>query len=247
MAVSGTAGDPAAQRLQNPYSSLPDWFYPASVVFFLGLFALYGLWVTFFNFKAAAYGPYLSPFNSPLVEGRVLPPALWIAWVPLGFRLTCYYYRKAIFRGFWFHPRSCARNEPRRGAYFGETRFFLFNNLHRFMLYLAVAQIVILWYDLFVAFYYRGQPHFGLGNALMLVNVVCLSGYTFGCHALRHLAGGGTDCLSCVRTRYQLWKGVTVLNVNHAVWAWVSMFTVWGTDVYIRLLANGVIPHQGWV
>src|SRR5438132_135563 len=63
--------------------------------------------------------------------------------------------------------------------------------------------------------------------------------------ALRHLFGG-TDCFSCHRVRYQLWKGVTVLNVNHEAWAWASMLSVWGTDVYIRLLIHGVIPHGPW-
>ena len=48
------------------------------------------------------------------------------------------------------------------------------------------------------------------------------------------------------RARYTLWKGVTILNVRHDRWAWVSMFTVWGTDVYIRLLMHGVLPHAAW-
>jgi hypothetical protein len=39
---------------------------------------------------------------------------------------------------------------------------------------------------------------------------------------------------------------VTVLNVNHEVWAWASMLSVWATDVYIRLLIHGVIPHGPW-
>jgi hypothetical protein len=249
--TSPAAGQPARERLQNPYSRLPDWFYPANVVFWLGLFVVYSTFVVFYDWNTPAhYHSYLSPFNSPEVVGRVLPVAMWVAWVPLVFRFTCYYYRKAYFRGFLFHPRSCAHTEPARGTYFGETRFWFFNNLHRFALYLTVAQVIILWYDLIQAFWsqagFQGGPHFGFGTALMLANVICLSGYTFGCHALRHLVGGGKDCLSCVKTRYRLWKGVTVLNVNHAVWAWVSMFTVWGTDVYIRLLVHGVIPHGAW-
>ncbi len=30
-----------------------------------------------------------------------ISPALLILIFPLGFRLTCYYYRKAYYRGFW--------------------------------------------------------------------------------------------------------------------------------------------------
>ena len=35
-------------------------------------------------------------------------PALLILIFPLGFRLTCYYYRKAYYRSFWLAPPACA-------------------------------------------------------------------------------------------------------------------------------------------
>jgi hypothetical protein len=78
----------------------------------------------------------------------------------------------------------------------------------------------------------------------MALNVVLLASYTFGCHSLRHLVGGGVDCFSCARggqARYQLWRGVSRLNSNHMLWAWCSLFSVALTDVYIRLCAMGVI------
>ncbi len=236
-------------RARNPYSVLPNWVYPTLVVVLLSAFSVYAAWVVLF-FPNGRYGPYLSPFTSPeihvTVAGFAIPTGIWIFWVPLGFRLSCYYYRKAIFRGYLWHPRSCAAHEPGRGTYRGETRFFLYNNLHRFALYVTVAQVAVLWYDAIAAFVFGAGLHLGLGNLLLLVNVVCLSAYTFGCHALRHLAGGGLDCLSCHRVRHQLWRGVTVLNVRHDLWAWISMFTVWGMDLYIRLLLTGVIPHGAW-
>ena len=133
------------------------------------------------------------------------------------------------------------------GDYRGETGFWAFNNLHRFALYAITLQMAFLWYDVLAQFAYRGSFHLGLGSLVMLVNVVCLTGYTFGCHALRHLVGGSRDCLSCSRVRLQLWRGVTVLNVRHDRWAWVSLFSVLGTDIYIRLLILGVLPHANWV
>jgi len=83
----------------------------------------------------------------------------------------------------------------------------------------------------------------------MLLNVVLLTGYTFGCHSFRHLIGGKLDCFSCdddnkPRTRYNLWARVTVLNGRHGTWAWLSLFTVATTDIYIRwLAANPDITH----
>src|SRR5262249_17277493 len=82
----------------------------------------------------------LSPFYSRLI---VLPasrawisPALLILWAPGGFRVTCYYYRKAYYRAFFLDPPGCGVGEPghycglRRGPqYRGETRWLLFQNL----------------------------------------------------------------------------------------------------------------------
>jgi len=74
--------------------------------------------------------------------------------------------------------------------------------------------------------------------------VVLLTGYTFGCHAWRHLAGGRLDCFSCsasAQASHKLWRGVTRLNEHHMFWAWVSMISVGVTDLYIRLVAAGNI------
>lgn len=252
MALSQPAQGAAGAKptvVRNPYSSRPNWFYPAAVVVFFTAFIVYATAVGLLE-TSGRYGPYLSPFFSPeiyvRVGGLLIPPGIWIAPFPLAFRLTCYYYRKAYFRSYLWHPRSCAVPEPDRGTYRGETRFWIFNNLHRFALYLIVIQLAILLYDVIASFIDHGGFHFGLGNVILVINFLLLFGYTFGCHALRHVVGGGEDCFSCHRARHQLWKGVTVLNVRHEFWAWASMFSVWGTDVYIRLLIHGVIPHAGW-
>lgn len=244
-------GTEAAQagKVQNPYSSRPNWFYPTVVVVALTTFAVYAALVGLFE-KTGRFGPYLSPFFSPEVNVRIggflVPPGIWIAPFPLAFRITCYYYRKAIFRGYLWHPRACAVREPGRGKYRGETRFWIYNNLHRFALYLILVQTAILCYDAVRAFVPDGGFHFGLGNVVLVVNVFCLACYTLGCHSMRHLVGGGKDCFSCHRVRHRLWRGVTVLNLRHETWAWVSMFTVWATDLYLRLLIHGVIPAGAW-
>jgi hypothetical protein len=238
------------QVVRNPYSSLPNWLYPTFVVVILSLFGVYTAWVVLFQ-PVAQFGPYLSPFESPLITLGGIPPGIFVIWAPLVFRATCYYYRKAYFRSFFWHPRSCAVGEPRRGDYHGETRFpWVLNNLHRFAFYVIVVQVVFLIFDAILAFRFGGRFGIGLGTLLMAVNLVLLGGYTFGCHALRHLAGGELDCFSCsrsARARFQLWKGITILNVRHDRWAWASLFSVWLTDVYIRVLMHGWIVDPHWI
>ena len=252
MAVSEPAArtEDARQAVRNPYSVLPNWLYPTFVVLGLSAFGVYSAWVVLFQPPGQA-GPYLSPFDSPLIRVGLIPAGLFVVWAPLTFRLTCYYYRKAYFRSFFWHPRSCAVPEPHRGAYRGETAFpWVLNNLHRFAFYATFVQVLFLWFDAVVAFDFNGRFGIGFGSLLMLVNVVLLSGYTFGCHALRHLAGGGLDCFSCSRTarvRWRLWKGVSVLNVRHDRWAWASLFSVLLTDVYIRLLMQGWLSDVRWI
>ncbi len=251
MAVTDSSAPPreTRHRVLNPYSSLPNWLYPTFVVVALSAFGIFAAWVVFFQNRGDFY-PYLSPFYSPLIHVGPIPPGVWVAWAPLAFRLTCYYYRKAYFRSFFWHPRSCAVDEPKR-RYRGETVFpWVLNNFHRFAFYATVVQVAFLWYDAVVAFDFHGRFGVGLGSAIMLVNVLLLSGYTFGCHAFRHLAGGGLDCFSCsttARARYRLWKGVSVLNVRHDRWAWASLFSVATTDIYIRLLIAGVLLDPRWI
>ena len=253
MAVSERATNTRAavrQAVRNPYSVLPNWLYPTLVVTILSVFGVYTAWVVLLQ-PVAQFGPYLSPFESPLITLGRVPPGIFVVWAPLVFRATCYYYRKAYFRSFFWHPRSCAVGEPRRGAYHGETRFpWVLNNLHRFAFYVIVVQVLFLLFDAIVAFRFGGRFGVGLGTVLMAVNLVLLGGYTFGCHALRHLAGGELDCFSCsrsARARFQLWKGITVLNIKHDRWAWASLFSVWFTDVYIRLLMTGFLHDPRWI
>src|SRR6476659_4633739 len=58
----------------------------------------------------------LSPMYSPLLllpdwVPKWISPAMLILWMPGGFRLTCYYYRKAYYRAFFLDPVACAVGE----------------------------------------------------------------------------------------------------------------------------------------
>ena len=84
----------------------------------------------------------------------------------------------------------------------------------------------------------------GLVCKSLLGNAALLTGYSLSCHSLRHLMGGKLDCFSCSRraqVRYSLWQRLTSLNRNHMGWAWISLISVSLADVYVRLLALGVI------
>ena len=108
---------------------------------------------------------------------------------PLGFRLTCYYYRKAYYRSFWLSPPACAVAEP-HAKYTGETRFpLILQNVHRYFFYLGVVLALILTYDAVIAFRDRQGDwgHMGLGTLLLLVNAVLLWAYTLSCHSCRHI------------------------------------------------------------
>jgi hypothetical protein len=221
-----------------------------------GLFGIYVLAVLLFDFHNPRAEPYLSPFFSPLfpapsVLGVVISPGFFVLWSPLAFRASCYYYRKAYYRAF-FAPPTCGISPPtvfQRLKYKGETVFpMVLSNLHRFALYTAILNIAFLLVDVVVSLYILGHLYIGLGTLLLAFNVLMLSAYTFGCHAFRHLAGGSLDCYSCTwaaRTRRSLWEKVTYLNERHGLFALVSLFTVWGSDVYIRLLIHGAFsdPH----
>jgi hypothetical protein len=202
--------------------------------------------------------PYLSPFYSPCLGDCVkgssdfgqpfgwfpLSAALIILIFPLGFRLTCYYYRKAYYRAFWLSPPACGVAEP-HSTYTGETRFpLILQNIHRWFWYATFVVALILTWDVVLAFGPApGESdgvHMGLGTLLMLANVVLIWLYQLSCHSCRHIVGGRLRHFSKHPVRYKLWTWVSKLNARHGQFAWYSLFSVALVDLYIFLLAAGV-------
>jgi hypothetical protein len=193
---------------------------------------------------------YLSPLFSPLIAPEWLPtwlsPGLFILWIPLGFRATCYYYRKAYYRFYFADPPGCAVAEPTiHRRYRMEVALpFILQNLHRLFLYLAFIPLFFLWLDALFSLRDGGQWRIGLGVVILAGNALLLTGYSLSCHSLRHLVGGNLDCFSCTRrtqARHGAWQWLTSLNRHHMAWAWASLITVTFADVYVRLVAIGVI------
>jgi hypothetical protein len=232
----------------------PWWIQPGIIASGFGLFIGYTLfsaliWEPVFGVAYEVDG-YLSPFFSPLIRPDWLPwwfsPAILILWIPLGFRTTCYYYRKAYYRSYFADPPACAVGEPTiHRRYAMERAFpFILQNIHRYFLYLAFIPLFFLWIDVPLSLFNTGQFRIGLGTVLLGVNAFLLTVFSFSCHSMRHLTGGRLDCFSCgvaARVRYGAWQRLTGLNEDHMVWAWVSLASVALADLYVRLLAWGVL------
>ena len=201
---------------------------------------------------------YLTPYYSPCVSdgcipaashfGQYLPDHPLIPYAALTlpflllFRLTCYYYRKAYYRSFWLAPAACAVPEP-HATYNGETRFpLVMQNVHRYFFYVAVIISVINTYDAIVAFRHPTDGFVvGVGNFVLLANVVLLWCYTLSCHSCRHVMGGRLTHFSKHPVRYRLWTWVSALNTRHATFAWITLGTLILTDLYVALVASGTI------
>jgi hypothetical protein len=233
------------------------------------IYTTWALWQGDHYYAGHVGAPYLSPMYEPIlwaksgVVGGVdashawfgewpswwpkfLPPspAMLILVFPLSFRMSCYYYRKAYYRSYAGSPPGCAVG-PLAGTrrYNGETKLLLIQNLHRFALYAALVFIVFLGMGAIKSFSLNGKLGVGVGSLIMTVNVLLIAAYTFGCHSLRHLVGGRKDCMSCGKNTlsYATWNKVSWFNARHMQFAWLSLFSVGLTDLYIRLVSMGVI------
>ena len=234
------------------------WTTPIIVFLVLSSFIVYSTWAAF---QGAYYefGPYLSPFYSPLLFGESehawfrgpadwlpISPALLILWAPGGFRLTCYYYRGAYYKAFWADPPACTVGEPRK-SYLGERSFpLILQNVHRYFLYLALIFLFFLAIDVWKALWFTnaatGEKEFGIGvgTLVLALNVGLLGSYTLGCHSLRHLVGGGLTQISKRPVRHGLYTGVSSFNRRHMLFAWLSLFSVGFADLYVRMCAMGI-------
>jgi hypothetical protein len=210
------------------------WVYPLTTFVVFTAFVIYA---TIRAFMGSHYyqAPYLSPLYSPCLGDCVkgssdfgqpfgwwpLSAALIVLIFPLGFRMSCYYYRK---------------------AYSGETRLpLILNNIHRYFWYAAVVVSLILTYDTVLTFRDEHDHwfHMGLGSLVFLVNIVLIWLYTLSCHSCRHVVGGRLRHFSKHPVRYKAWTWVSKLNTNHARFAWLSLFSVAFADLYVLLISSG--------
>lgn len=211
----------------------------------------------------------LSPFFVPMLFGDSVhawfgafpswwprlfrSPAMLILWAPLGFRVTCYYFRRAYYTAFFQDPTACAVAEGKED-YEGESNWLIWQNLHRYFLYLALVFAVLLWYDVWVAIthWHDGSWQITVGTLVLAVDAFLITGYTLSCHSFRYLVGGNQRCFTCpanggtrreeknLKTvQYGLWTFVSRLNLSHPVWAWLSLYMVAFADFYVWMCATG--------
>lgn len=256
----------SAGRAQIPQRTLRTdrWWVP-TVLTNLGL-AAFVIYATVRAFWGSAYWVadyhYLTPFYSPCVSkgcipeashfGQYLPDVWWLPYAAFSlpflllFRLTCYYYRKAYYRSVWQSPRDALWPNPIRhtpgdqaAARHAEPAPLLL--LHR-RHHLADQHL-------------RRDPGlplptgfgFGLGNVILVVNVILLWTYTVSCHSCRHVTGGRLKHFSKHPVRYWMWTQVSKLNTRHMLFAWITLGTLVLTDFYVMLVASGTISDLRFI
>src|SRR5689334_5146388 len=160
--MTAGVGAPARARISARTLRNDRWWL-APLVTNLGL-ATFVIYAGVRSFVRSAYWVadyhYLTPFYSPCLSDSCVPGSSHFGtpfgalpgWIPLGFvvlpfllgfRLTCYYYRKAYYRSVWASPPACAVAEP-HGRYTGETRFpLILQNAHRYFFYVACLVSII--------------------------------------------------------------------------------------------------------
>lgn len=264
----------SASRAEIPQRTLrTDRWWQSPLIVNLG-FAAFLIYATVRAFMQKWYYVeqyhYLTPFYSPCVVkwsaaeqsgcipeashfGQFLPDVWWLPYAAvtlpflLLFRLTCYYYRGAYYRSVWQAPTACAVAEP-HATYSGETRFpLIMQNFHRYFFYIAVLISLINTYDAIAAFRSPSGFGFGLGNVILVVNVLLLWTYTVSCHSCRHVVGGRLKHFSKHPVRYWMWTQVSRLNTRHKAYAWITLGTLMLTDFYIMLVASGAISDLRFV
>ena len=132
---------PTRAKINERTLRTDKWWLEPAITF--GVLISFVIYATFRAFEGANYykDHLISPFYSPCLSKACVPEATLFGWTPvnseifnfalspaliilifpLGFRMTCYYYRKAYYRSFWMSPPACAVAEPHK-KYTGETR-----------------------------------------------------------------------------------------------------------------------------
>jgi hypothetical protein len=259
--MTTTATVPSGPR---PRAAIPaktlrtDRWWLAPLLTILGLtawvaYAVIRVFLQKWYFALGDHYRYLTPFYSPCTStacdpeaaefGRFIPANALIPFAALSlpflglFRLTCYYYRRAYYRSFWFSPPACAVPDGHQ-RYTGETRFpLIFQNAHRYAFYAAVIISTINTWDAIRSFSGTKGFGLGLGNVILVGNVILLWAYTLSCHSCRHITGGRLRHFSKHPLRYRFWLFVSKLNARHMLLAWVTLGTLALTDFYVMAVS----------
>jgi hypothetical protein len=183
-----------------------------------------------------------------------LNSAILILWLPFGFRGTCYYMRRVYYRSFFASPVACWVDEPdinKKIGYAGERRLFIFNNLHRYFLYAAIAILLFKWWDVIHSLHIGHGFILDVGSIVLATESFLLTMYVTSCHAFRHLVGGALDRwnggLSSLRGRLFALVSSPRLNQSHGFWFWTSLGFVFVGDLFVMAVANGTIPEASIV
>ena len=236
------------------------WLQPVLTEIGLFAFVVYSTWVTFLNADYYA-APYISPFYSPCLSsaaGRcparrqaphlgwfgtwwLVTPAVIILIFPLGFRADLLLLPQGLLpvvvavpaglRG----PRAAPplhRRDPVPAARPERAPVLLLRRA-------GVQRDPELGRDRRVRL--RRAHRDRRRHAVLVVNAVLLWLYSLSCHACRHAVGGRIDHFSRHPVRYRAWTFVSRLNPYHGNFAWASLVWVALTDLYVRLVASGVI------
>jgi len=230
---------------RNLQKSVAKYFFPYEFIesnwrlwTFIIIIAL-GSWALI-AYPVSPINGYIDPFYSPTV--LIVP-------IPGLFRLTCYAYRKDYHRHLFHHPLACENTEREDAAtrrYTGEKNaVFQFENLHRYLLYAGILLLPFFYYDFYVSLTYANSLR--IGSLVILANALTLTAWTLSCHAFRHIIGGNIDCYSCARAggaRNSVWRIQSWWNSRHEALAWISLLTIFFTDLYLRGLTAGLpIDH----
>ena len=95
-------------------------------------------------------------------------------------------------------------------------------------------------YDAWKALWFEDGFGIGIGSLILIANTCLLGSYTLGCHSLRHLVAGCFDAMSGKPIRKRAYDGVSCLNTRHMLFAWLSLFSVGFSDLYVRMCSMGI-------
>jgi len=177
--------------------------------------------------------------------------AILILWIPFGFRGTCYYMRRVYYRSFFMSPVACWVDEPeinKKLGYQGEKRLFVINNIHRYMLFLAIAILLVKWYDVVHSMHIMSGFILDVGTIVLAIESALLTMYVTSCHAFRHVIGGRLDRwttgTSGLMGKMHDFVSKKWINKSHGFWFWTSLSFVFIGDIFIMMVANGTIPES---
>ena len=123
---------------------------------------------------------------------------------------------------------------------------FIINNIHRYMLYLAIIILSVKFYDVVLTTDFGGGTRgISIGSLDSRHRIIPVFMCVSSCHSFRHIRRRNGRWRGGISGVFgSLYRSVSKVNVHHSFWFWTSLAMVFLGDLFVIAVSENIISDR---